>query len=141
MIDIIISLDSFSQDHADFSDIVQHLALSEGFTVDSLNVVVCGHQKISELNRDYLKRDYKTDVLAFDFRSDLKITEIDGEIYLDAETANERAPEFATSSDIELRRYLIHGLLHLMNYSDKTEAGQIEMRKKEDFYLSSLDLE
>lgn len=140
MIDIIISLSSFEQDLQDFSKIVNQVADSEGFKIHSLSVVICGHAKISELNRSYLGRDYNTDVLAFDLRSDNEWRELDGEIYLDAQTAEERAPEFATSSELELRRYLIHGLLHLMNYSDKDDQGKEEMRQKENLYLDQLKL-
>lgn len=112
----------------------------EGHSITSLSIVICGHSKISELNLAYLDRDYTTDVLAFDLRTDLNKSELDGEIYLDAETAKERAPEFETSPHLELRRYLIHGLLHLMGYSDKDEQGKLEMRSKEDFYLNRLKL-
>jgi len=140
LIDIVISLSSYSPDCEDFSEIANYVLGSEGFKIQSLSIVVCGHERISELNKTYLDRDYVTDVLAFDLRTNPDLLEVDGEIYLDAETAEDRSPEFSTSPEVELRRYLIHGLLHLMNYTDNDDKGKDEMRKKEDFYLDKLGL-
>ncbi len=123
---------------SDFEEICNRVADAEAYAINSLTIIICGHEKISELNLAYLERDYATDVLAFDLRpeEDSNLNEIDGEIYLDVETARERAPEFETTTEKELQRYLIHGLLHLCGYTDKEESGKSLMSSKEETYLS-----
>ena len=66
-----------------------------------------------------------------------RVSPVRGEIYVDLDTAAERAPEFETTFEEEAARYLVHGLLHLMGYDDRDEEGQRQMRELEDRYLPS----
>lgn len=84
------------------------------------------------MNRSFLDHDYHTDVLAFDLSED---EGVDGEIYVDLDTAAERCEEFGATFDHETARYVLHGLLHLLGYRDKQEEDQVLMKQREDEYL------
>ena len=107
---------------------------AEGAKIHDLTVVLAGRDLVLRLNRQYLDHDYPTDVLAFPFNEEGNTVE--GEIYVDLDTAAERCAEFDATPEDEVRRYVLHGLLHLLGYRDKTEAEQQEMRTLEDHYLA-----
>ena len=100
-----------------------------------LTVILAGRDLVLQLNRQYLDHDYPTDVLAFPFTDEANV--VDGEIYVDLDTAAERCEEFGTTPEAEARRYVLHGLLHLLGYRDKTESDRREMRTLEDRYLDN----
>lgn len=108
---------------------------AEGVDLRALTVVLAGRDLVLRLNREHLEHDYPTDVLAFPFAEEEGV--VDGEIYVDLDTAAERNEEFGVTPEQEARRYALHGLLHLVGYRDKTEAGQREMRALEDRYLAA----
>ncbi len=125
---------------------IHHVLTAEGARFVHLSVVLTDHKTVRRLNRLYLDHDYNTDVLSFSLqtpptadpsRSDK--TAVEGEVYVDLDTAAERHEEFDTSFEREAHRYVIHGLLHLLGYDDATESGQETMRQKEDQYLETID--
>lgn len=108
----------------------------ENANVSSLAIILSGHETVRSLNVKYLEHDYETDVLAFDLSEDGEA--IDGEVYVDIDTALEYASEHAVDASEEVARYAIHGTLHLTGYRDETPDGKEEMRRLEDRYLGSL---
>jgi len=88
-----------------------------------------------KLNNEYLQHDYYTDVITFSLNED-DTKEIDGEIYICVDVAEEQAKEYKVSLSNELSRLAIHGLLHLCGYGDKTDEEQKLMRSLENKYLS-----
>jgi len=134
-------------DDAQLRRTIRHVLTAEGATLVHLSVVLAGHEMVRRLNREYLDHDYNTDVLSFSLRdgstpesSEADDDGIEGEVYVDLDTAAERHEEFDTSFEREAHRYLIHGVLHLVGYDDATESGQATMRQKEDQYLDAVDL-
>ncbi|MES3629871.1 MAG: rRNA maturation RNase YbeY [Longimonas sp.] len=123
-------------DH-DLVALLTHVGAEEKAEIGHVTVILGGHDLVRRLNVEYLEHDYNTDVLAFNLSEPDGPTE--GEIYVDVETAQERHTEFDTTAAREVARYAVHGLLHLVGYSDKTEDGQAEMRRLEDRYLTWLD--
>ena len=107
---------------------------AEARTVHYLGIILADHETVLDLNRAYLAHDYLTDVLSFPL-GEADDDAIDGEIYVDLDTAAERHEAFASSFEDEARRYVVHGLLHLMGYDDATPAEQNTMRRLEDRYL------
>jgi rRNA maturation RNase YbeY len=105
--------------------------------VGTITVVLGPHTLIRSLNVQYLDHDYNTDVLAFNLSEDGG--PLEGEVYVDVETARERHAEFNTSVRAEVARYAVHGVLHLLGHSDKTDTGQAEMRRLEDQYVSAFE--
>jgi len=126
--------------------VVRHVLDAEGAALLHLSVVLSDHDTVRRLNRSYLDHDYNTDVLSFPLRegtspvqTDTEDPVVEGEVYVDLDTAAERHADFDTSFDREACRYVIHGLLHLIGYDDATAAAQERMREKEDQYLGAID--
>lgn len=116
--------------------LIRHVAAEEQGTLGMLSIVLTDHDTVRALNRTYLDHDYVTDVLSFDL-SDAP-DRIEGEIYVDLDTAAERHSEFGTTFDEEVYRYVVHGLLHLFGYDDRTPPEKAAMRRLEDAYLAAV---
>jgi len=102
-----------------------------------VGIILADHDRVHELNREFLGHDYRTDVLSFLIdRSDAGL---EGEVYVDLDTAELNARRYEEPYEREVARYVVHGLLHLAGHDDSTEAGREAMRHLEDRYLSSLD--
>jgi rRNA maturation RNase YbeY len=136
---------SLEHDHASLSldeDVLERLIRSvveaEGASLVYVSVVLSNHETVRRLNQSYLDHDYNTDVLSFSLREDDEAAEVEGEVYIDLDTAAERHEEFNTSFEREAYRYVVHGVLHLLGYDDATEEGQETMRAKEDQYLDQV---
>jgi rRNA maturation RNase YbeY len=112
---------------------IRRVAEGEDARLAALTVVLTGHDDVLELNREHLEHDYVTDVLSFALSED--DASVSGEIYVDLDTARERHEEFDASFEEEVHRYVVHGLLHLMGYDDRTSEGEAAMRRREDRYL------
>lgn len=115
---------------------IRHVLEAEGRDLTALSVVLADHDTVLELNQTYLDHDYVTDVLSFPL-GDPDDEGVDGEIYVDLDTAQERHAEFEASFTEEVHRYVVHGLLHLLGYDDHTPEGQQAMREREDRYLTA----
>ncbi|MEL6613404.1 MAG: rRNA maturation RNase YbeY, partial [Bacteroidota bacterium] len=116
---------------------VQRALYSEGFTARDVSIVLADHATVLDLNRAWLDHDYTTDVLSFNLDEEaLAEGVVEGEVYVDLDTAAERAPEFGTTFDAEALRYVVHGVLHLVGYDDATPDEKAAMHALEDRYLS-----
>lgn len=123
---------------ADVRAVVEAACEGEGFTVRELSVVLGDRPLVHDLNREWLGHDDETDVVSFPLdEGAVGRREVDGEVYVDLDTAAERAPEFGTTAEREALRYVVHGLLHLMGYGDATDAEREGMRALEDRYLGA----
>ncbi len=118
--------------------LIQHVLDAEGATPLHVSVVLAGHDTVRRLNAEYLDHDYNTDVLSFSLQAEGASDEVEGEVYVDLDTAAERHEEFDTSFEREAYRYVVHGVLHLIGYDDATEEGQQAMRDREDQYLDAV---
>ncbi len=93
-------------------------------------------EELLEINRASLKHDYLTDVITFEIeRND---ESLESEIYISVERALENAKRFKRTADLEIIHLVIHGVLHLAGYTDKTPAGRKQMRTRERWYLATL---
>ena len=100
-----------------------------------INFVFCDDKFLFSLNKKFLKHTTLTDIITFQYPSDKKLC---GEIFISIKRVKENAKKFEVSFENELHRVMIHGILHLCGYKDKTFRKKKEMRKKEDFYLKLL---
>lgn len=112
----------------------------EGRAAEDVTLVLTDHATVRELNAEYLRHDYDTDVLSFwlgdeDAPEDAPLV---GEVYVDLDTAAERCAEFGTDYEAEAVRYALHGTLHLCGYDDATPEEKAEMHRLEDRYLGAL---
>jgi rRNA maturation RNase YbeY len=115
---------------------VARVVEGEGFSIQELSIVLADHATVHALNRMWLDHDYETDVVSFPLdEAAIADRRIDGEIYVDLDTAAERASDVGSSFEEEALRYAVHGLLHLMGHDDETEEQRTAMRVLEDRYL------
>ncbi len=111
---------------------------NEGFRVGEIGYIFCSSDYHIDINRQYLGHDYHTDVITFDY-SDLEGRKVvSGDIFIDPETVADNADLLGTTPEEEQLRVIIHGILHLCGYKDKSDSEAAQMRAKEDFYLARL---
>ena len=101
--------------------------------LESLSIVFCSDEYLLHINKEYLKHDYYTDIITFDYSVTPRT--IVGEMYISVTRVKDNAKSFGTTFQRELYRVIFHGLLHLCGYKDKTPASSNEMRRKEEHYL------
>tara|TARA_B100000242_G_scaffold266159_1_gene214795 strand:- start:117 stop:518 length:402 start_codon:yes stop_codon:yes gene_type:complete len=106
--------------------------VNEKKKVGDINYIFCSNKYLKKMNNDYLSKDYETDVISFDFSKDNKVS---GDIYISSETVKKNSIIFNVSFNNELKRVMVHGLLHLLNYNDKSKQEQKVMRERENFYI------
>jgi len=114
--------------------ITQSIALEKNVLGD-LNYIFCSDIYLHKINLEYLKHDTLTDIITFDYSEKKQIS---GDIFISIDRIKENAIKFKQSIENELNRVLIHGVLHLLGYKDKTPKDKELMRAKEDFYLTLL---
>ena len=99
-------------------------------------VILCSDSYLLEINKQFLNHDYYTDIITFNY---CEGNTVSGDLFISIDRVKENADDFASVFMKELYRVIFHGILHLIGYNDKTKEEQVEMRQKEDFYLSKVD--
>lgn len=115
-------------------DFIPVIFKKEGKKLESLSFIFCSDNYLLEINKQFLKHDYYTDIISFDL-SEPKSALISGEIYISVDRVKENAKDMRISFEEEMKRVLFHGTLHLCGYRDKRKADVQQMRVKEDEYL------
>lgn len=105
-------------------------------SVGNLTYIFCDDPKILEVNRTYLKHDYFTDIITFDYSNHRRIS---GDMFISLETVRTNAAQFAKSYDEELMRVVIHGVLHLIGINDKGPGEREIMEAHENEALAMLN--
>ena len=113
---------------------IKGVIIYEEFILSEINVIFCSDSYLLTLNEKHLAHNYYTDILTFDYRTNPK--EIYGDLFISQERIIENASSFNVSINNELLRIVVHGLLHLFGYLDKSKKDKKLMRSMEDFYLS-----
>lgn len=116
-----------------FKSFLEKIVHQEGRKLVSLNYIFCSDQELIKLNKHYLNHDYYTDILTFDLSNVKK--ELIAEIFISIPRVKENSKNLNHSFIKELHRVMIHGLLHLCGYKDKTQMQIKKMRRAEDKYL------
>ncbi len=101
---------------------------------EDLNYIFCSDDYLHQINVEYLAHDTLTDIITFD--NSETPNELAGDIFVSIDRVHENAETFAHNFEDELHRVLVHGLLHLLGFQDKTEIQAQEMRSKENEYLA-----
>lgn len=112
--------------HADW---LKAVIESEQKKVDDLSYVFCSDEDLLYINKRYLDHDTFTDIITFDYSEDESIS---AEIYISIDRVKENAKDFKVKFENELRRVLVHGILHCCGYGDSTEESKAEMRALEN---------
>lgn len=109
-------------------------AKAEGFKIGELNYIFCSDAYLLDINQKYLGHDTLTDIVTFDNSEAPKM--IEGDIFISIERVRENALKFDTAES-ELKRVMVHGLLHLAGYKDKGKAHKELMTIKENEHLKT----
>ncbi len=99
-----------------------------------LNYIFCSDDYLLNINKQYLKHDFYTDIITFGLSEPGE--PISGEIYISIDRVRDNSIQFKTSLKKELHRVIFHGALHLCGYRDKNKEEELLMRKMEDKYLN-----
>ncbi len=125
-----------NQEH--ISKWISEIIENHQFTLLELNYIFCSDDYLLEINKQHLDHDYFTDIITFD-NSEEKL-EIESDIFISIDRVNDNAEKRSLLMEIELHRVMIHGVLHLLGFGDKTESEKKLMREKEDTCLSLLKI-
>jgi probable rRNA maturation factor len=106
--------------------------------VGDITFIFCSDEYLLHINKQYLQHDTYTDIITFDYSEGDSAQPVSGDIFISIERVKENAEKFSTTFENELHRVIIHGVLHLLGYKDKTKVAKAQMTSKEDYYLKQL---
>ena len=132
-IDFVYNTDFKLDNEAEISSWIAAFCQTENTSIDSLVFAFFSDEDLKALNIKHLSHDYYTDVISFD---ESKNNVLNGNIAISVERVAENAAKYSVSFEEELRRVMIHGVLHFMGYNDSNENEITVIRKKEDYALS-----
>ena len=118
----------------EISDWVKRVAASHGKRCGEINYIFCSDDRIIEVNRAYLQHDYYTDIITFDYCTGNTLS---GDLFISLDTVRSNAELVGEPYERELRRVIIHGVLHLCGINDKA-PGEREIM--EEFENKALDM-
>lgn len=125
---------NFSLDHQpELSEWLYQVIASENFESGNLDFTFMSDEDLLKINKEHLDHDFYTDIITFEYTEGKMIS---GDLLISLDRVKENATKLSLNFSDELHRVMVHGVLHLCGYNDKTEAEQVEMRSKEDYYLS-----
>ena len=113
---------------------LKEAAKAEGFRIGELNYIFCSDDYLLDINQKYLGYDTLTDIVTFDNSEEPKM--IEGDVFISIDRVRENALKFDTAES-ELKRVMVHGLLHLAGYKDKDKAQKELMTIKENEHLKT----
>ncbi len=117
---------------------IKKVADLHGKKTGDVSFIFCNDEKILEVNNQYLKHDYYTDIITFDYTQGNKIS---GDLFISLDTVKSNSEQFETVYLQELHRIIIHGVLHLCGQEDKTDDARAEMTKLEDEALALITID
>lgn len=138
MISFNYELEFLLENEGQYSSWISNVISSENKKEGDINYIFCDDEYILEINKQYLDHDYYTDIISFDYSVG---NELHGDIFISIERVRENAIEFKVTFDEELKRVLVHGVLHYCGYKDKTEEEELLMRSKEDEKIKMFHVE
>ena len=112
---------------------LRRVAKKEGHSIKELNYIFCSDTYLLKINKEHLNHNYFTDIITFD-NSEESLT-LEGDVFISIDRVKDNASVFKQPYNTELKRVMVHGLLHLIGYKDKSIQDKTQMRKKEDLYL------
>jgi probable rRNA maturation factor len=112
---------------------LKKVAEIEGFRINDLNYIFCSDHFLHKMNLEYLDHDTYTDIITFDNSEDETI--IEGDIFVSTERITDNSKTLNTPFEEEVKRVIVHGLLHLCGYDDHSIEDKAEMRRLESEYI------
>lgn len=114
---------------------IKSVVEKEKHSLGNLNYIFTSDESLLKINIEYLKHNTYTDIITFNYNENKKVS---GDIFISVERVKENAEKFESLFEEELHRVMIHGVLHLCGYKDKTKADSDLMRRKENASLRLL---
>jgi probable rRNA maturation factor len=124
----------------DIRIITDAVSQNENVSFHLVEVAYVGEEKIIKLNRQFLGGEYITDIITFPYSAADQFNDIEVTLTCCPGRIDEQAVEFSSGRVAEYYRVLIHGLLHVSGYDDRTEEDSALMKKRENYYLSMFNL-
>lgn len=121
-----------------YTEWLKNVIEKEGFSLGEICYVFTSDEELWQINLEYLGHDYYTDIITFDYTEDQVLS---GDIFISTDRVEENAREFGVQFEEELRRIMVHGILHLMGYRDKTKEEKKLMRLQEESKLKLFHVE
>ncbi|MBK6267149.1 rRNA maturation RNase YbeY [Marivirga sp. S37H4] len=121
-----------------FRNWITNTAAHHNESIETINYIFCSDKLLHTMNVDYLNHDTYTDIITFDLREENQQTPIEADIFISIERVKENSKQLSTSFKQELARVMIHGLLHLIGFKDKTMQEKERMREMESEALEFL---
>jgi rRNA maturation RNase YbeY len=112
-----------------YEDWISKVISSEMQHEGEINYIFCDDDYLLEINKQYLDHDTLTDIISFDYSVG---NELHGDIFISVERVRDNAEDFKVSFEEELKRVMVHGVLHYCGYKDKSEKDEQLMREKEE---------
>jgi len=112
-----------------YSDWLSRVIVSESKKEGEINYIFCNDDYLHNINVEYLDHDTLTDIISFDYSLG---NELNGDIFISIERVQDNALDFNVAFGEELKRVMVHGILHYCGYKDKTVKDELLMRQKED---------
>lgn len=112
-----------------YAEWLSKVIVSENKKEGDINYIFCDDEYLHKINVEYLQHDTLTDVISFDYSVG---NELHGDIFVSIERVEDNAKDFNVSFEDELKRVLVHGVLHYCGYKDKSEKEEALMRQKEE---------
>lgn len=129
MINYNYELDFALENEELFSQWIERVVLSEGKSLGEVSYIFCDDNYLLEINEEYLQHDTLTDIISFDYTEGDVIS---GDVFISIDRVQDNADDFNIEFIEELKRVMIHGILHYCGYKDKSESDELIMRSKED---------
>jgi probable rRNA maturation factor len=117
---------------------ISNVIKSEDKKEGEINYIFCDDEYLLQINQEHLNHDYYTDIISFDYTVG---NEISGDMFISVDRVKDNAVDFNVSFEEELKRVIVHGVLHYCGYKDKSEADEVLMRSKEDEKLAMFHVE
>ena len=120
----------------EISNWIKSVAASYNKKIGEIAFVFCSDKKILEINTQYLNHDYYTDIITFDYSEEDIVS---GDLFISLDTVRSNAEKFSVDYIEELCRVIIHGILHLCGFNDKSTEDKKVIREKEDEALKQYE--
>lgn len=131
-----IDINFLLKDKRKIKNWIINCTIEENKLLEYISFNFCSDKYILELNNSALEHNYYTDIITFELNE--KNEPIEGDIYISIDRVKDNAINLCESFSNELHRVIIHGVLHLCGYKDKTKKDSSIMREKENYYLNKI---
>lgn len=126
------------ENESQYENWISNVIASEGKHEGEINYIFCDDDYLHKINVEYLDHDTLTDIISFDYSVG---NELHGDIFVSIERVKDNALDFNASFEEEIKRVIIHGILHYCGYKDKSEKDELLMRAKEDEKVAMFHVE